>query len=92
MIGGAMQKSYSIYETKAKFSEILRIVKSGKKVIVSERGVPIAEIVPFESDLFNDRMSYLIKHGNIVKAKAKSGFYLYRPLEGVLDRFLAERD
>ena len=42
-----MQRSYSIYETKAKLSEILRVVKSGKKVIVCERGTPIAEIIPF---------------------------------------------
>ena len=45
-----MQKSYSIYETKSKFSEILRAVKSGKRIVVSERGKPIAEIVPFVAD------------------------------------------
>lgn len=88
-----MQKSYSIYETKSKFSEILRIVKSGKRIVVSERGKPIAEIVPFVADEgFSDRLDYLVNHGNLIKARSDQGFGLYQSLDGALERFLAERD
>lgn len=43
-----MSKAYSIYETKAKLSELLRLVKAGKDIVVTERGEPIAKIVPFD--------------------------------------------
>ncbi|MBI4211722.1 MAG: type II toxin-antitoxin system prevent-host-death family antitoxin [Deltaproteobacteria bacterium] len=33
-----MEKTYSIYEAKAKLSEVLRLVKSGNEVTITERG------------------------------------------------------
>jgi prevent-host-death family protein len=40
--------SYSTYEAKAKFSEILRKVRAGKRVVISYRGEEVAEIRPLE--------------------------------------------
>ena len=39
-----MALSYSIYEAKARFSEVIRQVREGKTVTVSYRGEPVAEI------------------------------------------------
>ena len=45
-----LRRAFSIYEAKAKFSALLREVKEGKELIITERGKPIARIVPFLSD------------------------------------------
>jgi prevent-host-death family protein len=44
-----MVQVYSAYEAKAKFSEILRKVKAGQRVIISYRGEEVAEIRPLET-------------------------------------------
>src|SRR5712691_6966409 len=41
---GAMAETYSTYEAKAKFSEILRKVRAGQRVVIAYRGEEIAEI------------------------------------------------
>ena len=41
-----MKDLYSTYEAKAKLSEILRQVRSGRTIRISHRGEPIAEIAP----------------------------------------------
>jgi prevent-host-death family protein len=43
-----MVQVYSAYEAKAKFSEILRKVRAGQRVIISYRGEEVAEIRPLE--------------------------------------------
>lgn len=40
--------SVGVRETKAKLSQLLRYVQAGKKVILTERGVPVAKIVPIK--------------------------------------------
>ena len=40
--------TYSTYEAKARFSEVIRHVRDGKTVTVSYRGEPVAEIRPLE--------------------------------------------
>jgi prevent-host-death family protein len=44
-----MVQVYSAYEAKAKFSEILRKVKAGQRVIISYHGEEVAEIRPLET-------------------------------------------
>ena len=41
-----MTITYSTYEAKARFSEVLRQVREGKTVTISYRGEPAAEIRP----------------------------------------------
>lgn len=43
-----MARIYSTYEAKAKFSELLRRVRSGERVTVTYRGEEVAEILPLE--------------------------------------------
>ena len=44
-----MAQVYSAYEAKAKFSEILRKVQAGQRVIISYHGKQVAEIRPLET-------------------------------------------
>ena len=41
-----MAQVYSAYEAKAKFSEILRKVQAGQRIIISYHGKQVAEIRP----------------------------------------------
>ncbi len=86
---------YSIYEAKAKFSELIRRVREGSTITVSHRGRPVAEIRPIKSKNLSlqERIEQLERRG-----------VLQRPLEpevplkpvarrpGALERFLEERD
>lgn len=89
-----MSDTYSTYDAKARFSEILRKVRQGKTVTVSYRGEPVAEIRPVgaESGL-GRRIRTLEGLGILVRGEDRAG-----PLEpvarrpGALGRFLSERD
>ena len=87
-----MKEAYSIYEAKAHLSELLRRVKAGQEVVVSERGVPIAKVVPLSpKPTFEERIEQLRSQGVIVPGKQKSiPKGLRRP--GGLKRFLKERE
>lgn len=43
-----MAHTYSTYEAKAKFSEVMRKVRAGQRVVIAYRGEEIAEIRPLE--------------------------------------------
>ncbi len=88
-----MSKTYSIYETKAKLSEILRQVKAGQEIIVSERGHPIAKISSFSpKEGWEGRIEALITGGQIIKAAEKTDLEILVKRKGALETFLAERD
>lgn len=44
-----MEHIYSTYEARAKFSEVLRRVRAGHRVLIAYRGEPVAEIRPLSS-------------------------------------------
>jgi len=84
---------YSIYEAKARLSEVLRMVKARRRVIITERGVPVAEIVPYEQDrpeVLADRIARLAKAGAIVQRKEpfSAKTLILRP--GAAERFLRQ--
>jgi prevent-host-death family protein len=39
-------KTVNTHEAKTRFSELLRLVSDGEEVIIANRGVPVARIVP----------------------------------------------
>ena len=87
--------TYSTYEAKARFSEVLRLVLSGTPVTVTRRGVPIAEIRPIEKSpqTMTERLDELERRGVLVRPRAPRKPLLAtarRP--GALTRFLAERN
>jgi prevent-host-death family protein len=97
--------TYSIYETKARLSEVLRLVKTRREVVITERGKPIAKIVPFtedEPESLEQRIERLTASGQLVPASmkpgeglpvsAKSQSRVSTKRSGALERFLADRD
>ena len=89
-----MADTYSTYEAKAKFSEIIRKVRDGNHVTITYRGREVAEIKPIEKEeTFEERLERLVKEGVITEAvdrKAPLKPIARRP--GALKRFLEERD
>jgi prevent-host-death family protein len=90
-----MRDTYSLYETKARLSAIIRRVREGHRAVVTIRGEPVAEIRPIEptSGGIAARMDHLAERG--VVARPASGAPAARRLgrrSGALARFLAERD
>ncbi len=87
--------TYTTYEAKARFSEVMRQVREGKTITVSYRGEPVAEIKPLEKrkltqeewDEEMERRGILHRSKN-PNARPKLGEYV----PGALARFLAERD
>ena len=89
-----MTITYSTYEAKARFSEVLRQVREGKTVTISYRGEPAAEIrpIPPKKQTLDERLRELERRGVLVPAKdpkAPIGPIAHRP--GALKRFLDER-
>ena len=86
--------TYSIYEAKAKFSEVIRRVKNGESITVTERGKPTAVItqVP-QKETHNERWQRLIAEGVIITAKQKFSAKKFKGhnIPGALERFLKER-
>jgi len=86
--------TYSTYEAKARFSEILRLVREGKTVYITYHGETVAEIRPtHEPEGLSERLQRLREEG-VLQGPAEStgrlGIVARSP--GALDRFLTERD
>jgi prevent-host-death family protein len=82
---------YSIYQAKARLSEIIRMVKARRRVIISERGVPVAEIIPYtndQSEKFADRIERLVKSGSILSKKEPFQFKTLIDHPGAVEGFL----
>ncbi len=86
---------YSTYEAKARFSELLRLVREGQTVTVSYRGEPVAEVRPIRqpSKGILERLDDLERRGIVNSSKGeRTPLRPVAPREGALERFLAERD
>lgn len=86
---------YSTYEAKSRFSEILRKVRAGRRVVVTHHGTAVAEIRPVDRGMrrLEDRWRDLEDEGVVQPALDPS-----QPIPrlgkrpGALRRFLASRD
>jgi prevent-host-death family protein len=88
-----MKKAYSIYEAKAKFSEIIRAVKQKRRIVVTERGVPVARVVPYRSEdqeSMEERLKRLGESGIIIEAENRFSAQPVQVIPGASDRFLSE--
>ena len=89
-----MALNYSIYEAKARFSEVIRQVREGKTVTVSYRGEPVAEIRSIRrrrKPTLDERLKDLERSGSLVRSTIPRR--MFRPVErrsGALSMFLAE--
>jgi prevent-host-death family protein len=84
---------YSTYEAKARFSELLRKVRSGRSVTITYRGEPVAELRPIDPPGSTDARIVRLAERGLVTPTAQRGEL--RPIArrpGALARFLEERD
>ncbi len=89
-----MVNTYSTYDAKAKFSEIIRRVREGETVVVSYRGDPVAEIKPVASlqSPQEKRNAELERRGALIFSREqKREFKPAGRRPGALKRFLEER-
>lgn len=88
-------RTYSIYEAKARFSEVIREVREGQTVTVTYRGEPVAEIRAIrqsKAPTLDERLDRLERRGALVRpARARSNFRMVADRPGALARFLTER-
>ena len=90
-----MALTYSIYEAKARFSEVIRQVRGGRTVTISYRGEPVAEIHAIQrrpAPTLEHRLEDLERGGALVRpARARQRFRAVARRPGALARFLSER-
>lgn len=86
--------TYSTYEAKARFSEVIRRVRAGQTVVVSYRGEPVAEVRPISArdESIEQRLDDLAARGVVVRQDGPRAFlHPETRRTGALERFLAER-
>lgn len=89
-----MSDTYSTYDAKAHFSEVLRRVREGRVVTITYHGKPVAEIRPLDQNSGTSaRLEWLRSRGVLAPSGERQGRIApvaRRP--GALARFLEERD
>lgn len=91
-----MSLTFSTYEAKARFSEVIRLVREGRTVQISYHGKPVAEVRPIEEKkkTLEEHLDELERRG-VVSPPAKPGPFRPGPVvrrPGALQRFLDERE
>jgi len=67
---GKVSAIAAVGELKARLSEYLRLVKAGQEVLVTERGRPMARIVPVSGEArVSSRMQRLVAEGLVREAR-----------------------
>jgi prevent-host-death family protein len=86
--------TFSTYDAKARFSEVMRRVREGRTVTVTYHGEPVAEIRPLgQTGGTAARLEWLRSRGALEGPQARErGFTAVARRPGALERFLAERD
>ena len=89
-----MSGTYSTYEAKARFSELMRKVRNGQRVTISYRGEAVAELRPiYQPDDPAKVLREMDEEGVLAPPRAPLG--RLEPLaqkRGALKRFLETRD
>lgn len=91
-----MKRIFSVFEAKARLSELIRIVRSENEVIITDRSKPVVRMVPIKEKgvrTLSDRMMGLERQGLIASPKPDKVELEQHPLPvGVLAKFLRDRD
>ncbi len=90
-----MRDTYSLYEAKARLSALVRLVREGRRVVITVHGRPAAELRPVAAEEIDlqDRLACLAERGVVVRRDPEAVRLepaAHRP--GALARFLAERE
>ena len=88
-----MKTTYSIYEAKAKLSEIIRLVRKNRNVTITYHDEPVAQIVPIDlkPQSLEDQFIRLEKEGVLMLRQPKPLFSI-QASHGALKRFLDSRE
>ena len=89
-----MPIEFSTIEAEARFSELLRLVRAGKTVIVSDQGESVAEFRPIKraSSTIEKRLDELERRGVLVRSTApEQPITRVARRPGAVKRFLADR-
>lgn len=94
-----MPDTYSTYEAKSRFSEIIRRVRAGRRVVISYHGEPVAEIAPITpqkpglaASLASMEREGQVAGGRRRPSNAMSEWRVVARRPGALKRFLTSRD
>ncbi|MDE2883360.1 MAG: type II toxin-antitoxin system prevent-host-death family antitoxin [Acidobacteriota bacterium] len=92
-----MNLTLSTYEAKARFSEVMRMVREGRTVHISYHGKPVAEIRPIQREKKKTLEEHLddLERRGLVSPPAEPGPFRPGPVvrrPGALQRFLDERE
>jgi prevent-host-death family protein len=92
-------KTTGVAELKAHLSRYLKQVKSGQEVVITERGLPVAKLVPIRAtERRESRRETLARAGLLHPGAGRLRASLLKPPtgppvgKGVLEALLAERD
>lgn len=86
---------YSVYEAKARFSEVIRKVRAGQRIVITYRGEEIAHVLPVQSKAANIEKSLQRLEDQGVLSRAKTPAGRMKPIAkrpGALARFLESRE
>ena len=90
-----MRDTYSLYEAKARFSAIIRLVREGRRILVTVRGEPVAEIRPLApaDPGLAARLDQLADRGILARGQRRTPrLQVGARRPGALRRFLQDRD
>jgi prevent-host-death family protein len=90
-----MAQTYSTYEAKARFSEVIRKVKAGQRIVIEYRGKPVAEIRPIAASRsgVGERLARLEDEGILgVQRRPTGALQSLARRRGALSRFLESRE
>jgi prevent-host-death family protein len=93
-----MKRTATVVDLKARLSEHLRLVKAGHEVVITERNVPVARLVPLDDqERRSTRRLRLTRAGLLKPGGGKMPALLQRPpasrptAAGAVDALLDER-
>ena len=99
------KKTYSLYETKAHLSAIVKQVREGQSVIVTVHGEPAVEIRPVETPAGHRTMTpderqevryhEMVANGTLIPAKDPTAKFRIKPgkhIPGAFKRFMDDRN
>ena len=89
-----MAYTMSAYEAKARFSELIRRIRAGQRVIITYRGEEVAEVRPVSRGTAGlaKRLAELESRGGVRRSGERWEPRTVAKRPGALERFLQERE
>jgi len=65
ILGDSRMRSVNVAELKNRLSKYLRFAKSGEEVVIRDRNLPVAKLVPFSAEGADDQELRLVADGKL---------------------------